>query len=358
MNDEWQRRMDQLVRQHAVEKDLLMKSHGDEKLNGPNETEELETQTETSEILCKPVEFEEQMQITLENLANNDRDRMEQMRNQCLEALELQSDLLTCTQVTEMMHMMTIEKRNFHSKMRSMRNEFDSVVSAKRSECKVSKQPSRDHPSKPIKHLWMELLKRLDDAEEETLDEGERKIRDGIHQLHAELMMEQKHQQPDESDELFIIYEPTGSINGADGDDGPGDETKLDWIYRKDDCVRVGSPFVEWAEVDGAAGKSPVNDGSFKSSVVARFSQPQQSMRQELSTAPKIASSIIKLVRESTDEKRLEESIIAMLSGNETMRKLSSVVQHAPAAKAFISMPKPGASIIKDSLEVLPKRVS
>jgi hypothetical protein len=242
------------------------------------------------------------------------------------------------------MHVMTIEKQR-RVTMMDGRNENGSNGGAERGVSEV-KEPTWDHQSKSIKQLWMEFFNRLVDVDGAMLDGDERRIYDKIYQLHDELMMEQKRATAiDGSDEILVVHRPNNN---------------LDWIHRNDDDIQLkstevaSSVDVKWEKAESS--EAPAND-SFVKSVFNRFAQPRHPMLQQTTTVTQIASSIMSMMRESKDEKQLQERIVAMLIQDEMMRKLFSHGSSAPAFEV-IPVPKSRAVSIKDSLEVTEKRLS
>lgn len=294
------------------------------------------------EVAQQAVSFEQQMENTLLNLESNDKDRMQEMREQCLKAMDLQSHLMVCRQITELLQVMIVEKQRWRMKNESF----------------VDNVSLREHQSKSVKKLWTDFLQQLDVVDCEKFDRDDRMIFDSVRQFQSELMLEQK-QRIDIADgaECFVIHEPdksTATTNGA----------TLEWINRKDndDCIGkanmklASSVDIKWDRVgERAADESVV--GSFSEAIFNRFAQPQHSMQHHPSlTVPKVASSIMNLMRESKDEKELELNI-GMLIQDAIMKNLS-LVDATAAAADIIAMPKIETVHIKDSIAVMEKRVS
>lgn len=296
------------------------------------------------EVAQQIAKLQEQMRNTLRNLEINDNSRMNEMQDKCLKALDLQSNLLACLEMTEMVHMMALEKQRCRMRMSEMKNEHEAIVEALR-----NKQPSRDHQSKSIKHLWMEFRSQLDDVDVGRLDDDEKEILDRFHQFHGQLMMEHPQLNSDGSDELFVIHEPNRSAD---------DNATLDWIYRDDDidCIRrqnaelASSVDVEWRKLDSV--ETPA-DASLHATVFNRFFGPQHSVHRRSSIITKIASSIMTLVRDVKDEKELEERIIGVLA-QDVARKIDTPLPDVDV----VLMPRAETLSIKDSLTVMEKRVS
>jgi hypothetical protein len=269
------------------------------------------------EVAQQVVTFREEIENTVKNLEINDRDRMEAMKDQCLKAMELQSELMECRHATELIQSMILQKRQ---------------CSHTKTNVNLKQQTPKDHQSKSIKHLWVEFMKRFDDVDGEKLDADERKIFDKIHHLRGELMMGLV-------DELFIIRE--ASAVNFDGEN----ETQSD----SNDANFNIPPKIEikWEKSQ----KDEIPDDNFTSKVFNRFMQPQNLMHRRSSTISNIVSSIINMVRESSDEKLLEEQI-ALLIQDVIMRKVSV----DSTAVDVVPMPKTEALHIRDSVEVMEEK--
>lgn len=151
LNEKWMSKMKQLKMDHDDEKRCLMKIAEDaRKIMVEFITKKcqmdcekmvdkavIETRTEIEQKCAESIEtelaqqtfmFQEYMEITLKNMEINDMDRMNELRNQCLRAMDLQNHLLICRQITELMHVVAIKKSNCRFKMMDMSNEYESII--------------------------------------------------------------------------------------------------------------------------------------------------------------------------------------------------------------------------------------
>ena len=303
-----------------------------------------------AEVARQSVVFQEQMENTLKNLEFNEKDRMEEMKKQCLNAMDLQSHLMLCRQIAEMMLMMTVEKKHWSKKIEELQQRPTELENEK----KLLKCAQPDQ-SNSIKYLLKELMHRLDDLDVQALDGDEKKIYDKIYQISREKLMERKQEN---AEELFFIQEPT-----VDKCELSKNELNRDWIEEHDTrkSVQQQPPYinVKWEKLENEENfaQTDIVDGSFASSVFNRFTQPQNSIHPNApSDIPQIESSIIGMVKNSKYEERLHEDISAMIH-DVIKTKLSSVDPSTPAAN-FVPMPKVESLKIRDSLETLAKRVS
>lgn len=373
LNEEWQERVNQLMMQHDAEKNCMRQFYDDSRellrefVMGKfkAESEELASKAVAeakiemdkkcseqvdSEIARQSFLFQEQMENTLKNLEINDKDRMEEMKRQCLNAMDIQSHLMLCRQITEMMHMMTIEKKHWRKKMESQRKPTELE-----SEGKLLKKYAQHNQSKSIKYLLTEFMQELNDLDVEALDGDDEKIYQEIHQICRKF----KRQKVDELEKLLIIEEPTvGELSK--------NNFNLDWIEMEDSNKNIENrpPFIDvkWEkfEIDNSIVQIQDNvwGSSFASSVFDRFTQPQDSIHPNASSdIAQVISSIIEIVNISKDDKQLQEKNIAAKIHDVIMKKVPTVDPLA-AAVDIVPMPKVETVSIKDSLETLEKRVS
>lgn len=373
LNEEWQERVNQLMMQHDAEKNCMRQFYDDSRellrefVMGKfkAESEELASKAVAeakiemdkkcseqvdSEIARQSFLFQEQMENTLKNLEINDKDRMEEMKRQCLNAMDIQSHLMLCRQITEMMHMMFIEKKHWRKKMESQRKPTELE-----SEGKLLKKYAQHNQSKSIKYLLTEFMQELNDLDVEALDGDDEKIYQEIHQICRKF----KRQKVDELEKLLIIEEPTvGELSK--------NNFNLDWIEMEDSNKNIENrpPFIDvkWEkfEIDNSIVQIQDNvwGSSFASSVFDRFTQPQDSIHPNASSdIAQVISSIIEIVNISKDDKQLQEKNIAAKIHDVIMKKVPTVDPLA-AAVDIVPMPKVETVSIKDSLETLEKRVS
>lgn len=285
--------------------------------------------------------FEESMEMTLNNLKANDRDRMNELRNQCLNAMDVQHHLMMCRQITELMHLMSIEKCHYDAKLSEMRDKYEMTISSLQSQL-PSSLLTGEHQSKSIFIATVEKV--LERFALNRLDEHEKRIFDEIHCIMANNDCDSK---------IFIVTE--ASSNAVENSLNIIDEN--DWINQKEDEMRLqrasASVAVQWERQN----LSIFNDDTFMSSIFNRMSTDFD--RPSSKATEKIASSIIAMVRESNNDKLLEESITEILHNMVTKQHrvlpAESVVQHV------IPMPvmRERSIQIKDSVELInEKRIS
>lgn len=189
------------------------------------------------ELMQQSIVFEEKLQNTLKNLETSDKCRMETLRKQCLDDLDLQQNLMTCKQITETMHMMVTNEKHWCMKMADMKNDFA-----------IPKKDSCDNQSKSLKQLWIEFQHQLDG---ERLQGDEREIFDRIHDILGELMIKQP--KPDGSVNCFIIQEPITANDDAVTGESIKNCKSVDWIEKREPCFRIKrEPYVnvEWTNDD------------------------------------------------------------------------------------------------------------
>lgn len=269
------------------------------------------------ELLLQSVVFQEQLENTMKNLEANDRDRMEEMRNQCMKTMDVYHHLMACRQVTEMMQLLATQRKQ--NKQRKIETRNESIITA------PSGEHSRLNQSKSIKYLWREFLARIDDySDDAQLDSDERKIVDKIQQIRNDLdcMLEGV-------DEIFIIS---------------GQEGQQDWLHRTSDvdvCKITQRPIVEWEHTNN---ESDIPKGNSFTSLL--FKHPQERRASEI---PKITSSIIKMARG-------EPETNVDTDQNKLMKKL--LLDASSPDVEIVPLPNPKAASIKDSVEVIHKHVS
>lgn len=84
------------------------------------------------ELAHQSTKFQEQLQNTIKNLEVNDKDRLEEMRRQCLEAMDVHQHLMACRQITEMMQLLATQRKQNQRQM--MKNEHKSIIGEASSE--------------------------------------------------------------------------------------------------------------------------------------------------------------------------------------------------------------------------------
>lgn len=310
------------------------------------EMEEKISEIVDKEVAEQSVLYQEQMRNTIRNLESNNKDRIDEMTNQCLKAMDVQNHLMVCRHLTEMMHMMTVEKQRWRRRMMDMKNEYESIVGKSHIASANSATESQDHQSKSIKYLWMEFGKQLDDVNVKALDESEQRIYNKIREFHGELVMEH-------TASLAIDKEATVSrladVNSTH---------ELNTVCKHQPGNRESPNFSEisaqWERIDNFEGETP-RHGSFSMELLNRMPMDQSTVKRQ-SSAPRIASTIVKMVRTSNDEKDLEKNIAILLKDAKSV-EISLVDALAPAVDV-IPLPNIETMQIKDSVALMEKRVS
>lgn len=279
--------------------------------------------------------FDEQMENTLNNLKINDRQRMEEMRSQCLSAMDLQSHLNAVRQISELMHLMTVEKQFWKSKLANMRR--DLVSDEALNECETSSTPAQGNQSKSIKRLWIEFLQRVDHSAGEKLDGDEMRICREIHHVRDKMM-----KQPGNYDRTSttpppvhdnVVVKTVAETQSPPTNQSNGTDRFID---------------VAWEKMENYGNESD-SDDSFSCHALKQFLQPQNSLHPEIASSIK---NVMKKVRELELDKNMAEVIHdAMLAEFASFNSLGQAVD-------FVPLPKTEVVTIRDSLNVLEKRVS
>lgn len=303
------------------------------------------SETVDKELAQQSVLFQEQLQNTLSNLEAGDKDRMEEMKSQCLVAMDLQSHLLICQKVTEMIHMMALERKRWRTNVEGENERIVGAIDRSR----IVKESTLDDQSESIKKSTTEvLLQQLDGGVGVRISaDYESKI---SQENPDDFMIEASQQKVCDLDEVLIIHQPAVSKDKLMNDDA-----SLDWIDRKLDINFQGKPAfpstVSWDKLD--ANSEENNQSSFTSSIFKRFTQSNATM--ENLSPEELASKIIKMVKESSDEKQLQENVASIFTKVKSTEKLPTVDLHAPVV-TLVPMPMPEGVNIKDSFQT--KRVS
>lgn len=289
--------------------------------------------------------FEESMEMTLNNLRADDRDRMDELRSQCLKAMDVQHHLMMCRQITELLNLMALEKRHYEEKLSEMKDKYESQISSLQSQHPQSNL-SGEHQSKSI--FTAALTKTLESVDVNVLDEHEKRIFDEIHRIMAN---------NDCNSKIFIVTEVSKSAADQNSHNIIGEN---DWINRKEDekglqkasaSVAIA---VQWEKQDPT--RNIFNDDTFMSSIFNQMSTDVERPSSSVATQ-KIATQIIAMVRKSNDDKLLEESIIEILHKmTEKPREPTESISQ-PVIRMPVLRTEPLR--VKDSLELInEKRIS
>lgn len=302
--------------------------------------EEMETQFSKviqNELAQQTILFNEQMENTMKNLKIDDRNRMEELKRQCLSAMDVQAHLMVIRQVSELMHMMTVEKHFWRDSL------SDSGCETLINESKPPTDDIRDHQSKSLKHLWIEFLRQRDTCEGEHFDEEEKRIFHEIQQI--EVMMKQQRG-------VHGMFENRKS-DAHVWSEGAKTKATSDSSMVIDDktCISSGekAPFihVSWEKLENNFGEKAV--GETFTGKLQQFLQPQ-------SCRPEIASSINKIMKKLR-EKQVDKSTAKMIL-DVMVEEFSSINAPSSTAVEFVPMPATDALHINDSMVTLAKRVS
>lgn len=359
LNAEWHERLSDLSAQHEAEKKCLKRIYEDGRELLKSFIEE-KCKLESEKLLCKAVKdmtfelerkfsvdverelaqqlalFEEQMENTLNNLKINDRQRMEEMRSQCLSAMDLQTHLMAVRQISELMHLMTVEKQFWKAKLANTRK--DLVSDEALSESETTSTAAQGNQSKSIKRLWIEFLQRVDDCAGEELDGDEMRICREIHHVREKMM-----KQPGNYDRTST----TGDI-ATEQAETPSPSTIGSARHRPTSNGTDRFIDVAWEKMENNGNESDTDD-SFSCHALKQFLQPQHSLHPEIASSIK---NVMKKVRELQLDGNMAGMIHdALLAEFASLNSLSQAVD-------FVAMPKTEVVTIRDSLNILEKRVS
>ena len=329
-----------------------------------HEMEERCSEAVERELAQQLLLFNEQMDNTITNLKVEDKNRIEEMSIQCVKAMDLQSHLMTIRQLSELMHMMTVEKFFWKAKIQNVKNDLKHECEGVNMSERLS--VTRDHQSKSIKHLWDEFLHQLDGFDGEKLDEVEERIVCEIQQTRRKLI---KESQGDDGSSLVDGKSAVQKSNEVKSNK-PEIETSemIDQNFIKSSVDSSIAPFfeVEWEKIEKtsneieaatAAAASAIDDDSFSYHVLKQFLQPQSMHLQQNPMHPEIASSIIaNVIKKLKTSTELNENMTRMI--HDVMLQELSSFNSTSQAVDFVPMPKTEVVNIKDSLEVITRRVS
>lgn len=363
LNAEWHKRLSDQSAQHDAEKKCLKRIYEDGRELLKSFIEE-KCKLETEKLLCKAVKdttleleqkfsvdverelaqqlalFEEQMDNTLNNLKINDRQRMEEMRSQCLSAMDLQTHLMAVRQISELMHLMTVEKQFWKAKLANSRK--DLVSDEALSESETASTLAQGNQSKSIKRLWIEFLQRVDDCAGEELDGDEMRICREIRHVREKMM-----KQPGNYDRTSTIPSP---VRDSAAEQAETQSPSTIGSARRPLTSNGTDRFVDvaWEKMENNGSESDTYD-SFSCHALKQFLQPQHSLHPEIASSIK---SVMKKVRELELDGNMAGVIHdAMLAEFASFNSLSQAVD-------FLALPKTEVVTIRDSLNVLEKRVS
>lgn len=371
LNEEWQQHFDELSRDHEEEKKNLIKvfedsrkvfcefvakkcqdeiyKHVEEAVGKTRQEMEVKCSKRIDDELAQQhTILQESMEVTLKNLEANDRDRMNELCNQCLNAMDVQNNLMMCRQITELMHLMSIEKNHWKELMNDLKDKYEMTI--KTLENKINSfivESSPEHQSNSfIVALWKRFFKSLKSIDVNELNESERGILNEIYRIQYDLI----ENYDDNLSRIFLV-----------ADDNDNDEKQQDFtdknlidnrMDQKDgECLKMESSVaVEWKRQNLSEVIS-IED-KFISSISHKMSKADASKNIHESILLKTASSIMTMVKGSEDDDRLLEGKII-----EILHKLP-IQQQALTKSDIIPLPNVDSSHIRDSREIIDKKIS
>ena len=246
LNEEWQNKFDAVVKQHEYDKSFVIESYEDSREimrqlmtktiedkenpaylieNAINDTkEQMKNQCNdaiNNELALQTANFNEAMHKTLKNLEINDKNKLDKMQNECLKAMDVQSNLFNCKLVTEVMHVMAMEKQCFKIKLSEIQKKHE--VEMKKMEEKIKKQRTEE---KSLNRLWNEFLIDIQQLQIENFTDYENKIFQEINFLENQLAKRFEadtniNSKASQESQLYIIQENFNKQSNC---------TDIDWI--------------------------------------------------------------------------------------------------------------------------------
>ncbi|CAO1399367.1 unnamed protein product [Diamesa hyperborea] len=374
LNEEWQNKFDAVVKQHEYDKSFIMESYEDSREimkqlmrktiedkedpaelieNAINDTkEQMKNQCNeaiNNELALQTANFNEAMQTTLKNLEINDKNKLDKMQNECLKAMDVQCNLFNCKQVTEVMHVMAMEKQSFKIKLSDIQKKHD--AEKKEIQEQLAKQRTEN---KSLNRLWNEFLIDIQQLQIEKFTDYEKKLYKEIKYLEnqlaeiteADININSKESQ---ESQLLIIQENVNNLSSS---------TDLDWIAGnvsncQQKAVNKANIDVNWIK---SANDVELNYEKNFSNYI--FEMPNLELRETSEQIANTATVIIDAVRNKKDEKTLEKLVINEIGGVLLkMSKLSGYFDQGQNTELLVA-PKTGSLAIRDSLGALNKRVS
>jgi hypothetical protein len=373
LSEDWKRRFDDLSCKYEAERESLVSIFHDSrrvfceflskkcrdeidrsveraKADTIREMEEKCASFIDDELAQQQIIFQESMKVTLNNLNANDRDKMNELRNQCLKAMDVQSHLMMCRQITELVHTTSVEKHHWQRRLGAMREEYEfKVITLQMRLNSLVGEILREHQSKSIIiALWLSFFKSLSAIDVNQLTQHERRMFFDFQQIQCELVENSE----DSSSRIFKVEEKEKmdkkSLDGDDDDDDSNwmkniDECNLKW---KENGVKDSSVILNWRQ-SPVENISTTAQDAFMSSIFHRTSQTDC----DYSMISNTASFIIALVRRSTNVNQLTETIVEILRNLLKSLELST-------AESFVPMKKVDPLHIRDSKEIIEKRIS
>lgn len=362
LNKEWQNKFDAVVKQHEYDNNFLLESYEDSReilkqlmtktiedkencselvQSAINDTkEQMKNQCNeaiNNELALQSANFNEAMHKTLKNLEINDKNKLDKMQNECLKAMDVQSNLFNCKQVTEVMHVMAMEKQSFKIKLSEIQRKHDIDLKEMQEELTKMKQRTEE---KSLNKLWNEFLIDIQQLQIEKFTDYEKRIYQKINYLEKQLVELSEagikvNSKESQESQLYIIQEHVNQQSS---------NTDLNWIagnvgncHQK--AVNEANIVINWIK---SANDVELNYEKNFSNYI--FESPNSELREINEQIINTATVIIDAVKKQKNEKNLEELISGYFDPDKSTELLLA--------------PKTSYCIIKDSMENLSKRVS
>lgn len=370
LNDEWKRHFDELINSHEEEKKTLINIFEDSRkvyceylakkcqdeigkhvnkavINTRQELEEECARIIDTELAQQHTVLQESMDMTFKNLEANDRDKMNELCNQCLNAIDVHGNLMMCRQITELMQLMSTEKLHWQRKLNDSKDKYEMRI--KVLENKLDLLISESSPTKSrsfIVALWRKFLKSLEIIDVNDLNEMEKGLFNEIHRIQFNLI----EHCDDNSSRIFLIHDGNNDDAMAEEQKSLDENVTDDWHHQKDgECLNKDSCVaVEWLKQTSSEVIS-LGD-KFMSSIFHKMSKPDDSSNSNDSIFSKTASIIIQTVETAEHhDKSLETKIIEILQKLLIQQQLTS---------DLLPLPNANSLDIRDSREIIEKKIS
>ena len=374
LNEEWQNKFDAVVKQHEYDKSFIMESYEDSREimrqlmtktiedkenpaelieNAINDTkEQMKNQCNeaiNNELALQTANFNEAMYKTLKNLEINDRNKLDKMQTECLKAMDVQSHLLNCKQVTEVMHVMAMEKQSF----KIILSDIEKKHNAEKKELQEQLAKQRTE-KKSLNRLWNEFLIDIQQLQIEKFTDYEKKIYHETKYLEnqlaelteADIKINSKESQ---ESQLLIIQDNIIKQNSC---------TDLEWIAGNVTNCQQKAVDKANIEINWIKHVNDVELNYEKDFSNYIFEMPNLELRETSEQIANTAAVIIDAVRNKKDEKTLEKLVINEIGGVLLkMSKLSGYFDQGKNTELLLA-PKTNSLVIRDSIGALNKRVS
>lgn len=370
-NEEWQNKFDEVVKKHEYDKNNLIESYEDtirqlmsQEVQGKENPTELDNnavidtkeqmQNQINEpinndLALQTVNYNEAMYKTLKNLEINDKNKLDKMQNECLRAMDVQSNLFNCKQMTVVMHVMAMEKQSFRIKLSQIQKKHDFEMKKMQEELK-----KQSKEKKSLNRLWNEFLIDIQQLQIEKFTDYEKKIYQQTNYLENQLNVlsdananvNYKESLKSEQSQLIIIQENVNYHHGS-GTDLAGNVNNC-----QQKAVNEANIEIIWQK--NASDLELNYEKNFSNYI---FQTPNIEYRETSDQIAHTATVIIDAVRNKKDEKTLKKIVINEIGG--VFLKMSKINDYFDPRKSIdLVMPKTSSVVIKDSLDAFTKRVS